>query len=139
MTGRTWLIELSEQACQELLERAIIGRLGVVIDGKPEVFPIGHVVDDGCIVFPTNAGTKMHAALEWPWVGVEVDEIDPDGLTGRSVMVSGKAEEITDAVTIERVAAQRTVPWRTDPSVRWIRVVPTRVTGRQIDIDPPLT
>ena len=88
MAGRTWLTNLPQEECSALLAQAVVGRLGVVIEGKPEVFPICHVYADGCVFFPTNEGTKMHAALQWPWVCFEVDTIASDGLTGRSVMVS---------------------------------------------------
>jgi nitroimidazol reductase NimA-like FMN-containing flavoprotein (pyridoxamine 5'-phosphate oxidase superfamily) len=139
MAGRTWLVELPQATCVELLTQAMIGRLGVVIAGKPEVFPVCHVYLDGFVTFPTNSGTKMHAALEWPWVAFEVDEIDPDGLRGRSVMVSGRAEEVTDPAVIERAAAMRTAPWRTQAGVRWVRIVAEQVTGREIDVEMPLT
>lgn len=139
MTSRTWLTNLREDECAARLAEAVVGRLGVVVDGKPEVFPICHVYADDYVTFPTNEGTKMHAALQWPWVCFEVDTIDPDGSTGWSVMVSGRAEEITDPAEIERVASMRTVPWRSHQPLRWIRIVPTQVTGRRIDVDMPPT
>ena len=132
MASRTWLIELTKETCEELLGTAVVGRLGVIIDGKPQVFPISHVYEGGSVIFPTNDRTKMHAALAWPWVGFEVDGIDADGVHGWSVMVQGRAEEITDADGIERAAARRTAPWRTGESVHWIRIVPTEMTGRRI-------
>lgn len=139
MTQRTWLTSLPQEECAALLRGAVVGRLGVIIDGKPEVFPVCHVYEDGCVIFPTNDGTKMHAALRWPWVCFEVDAIDPDGMTARSVMVSGRAEEISDTAVIERAASIRTLPWRTEQTVRWVRIVPDQVTGRRIDVDAPLT
>jgi nitroimidazol reductase NimA-like FMN-containing flavoprotein (pyridoxamine 5'-phosphate oxidase superfamily) len=138
MAGRTWLIDLPETACVELLERALVGRLGVVIDGRPEVFPVCHVLIDGDVLFATNEGSKMQAALAWPWVAFEVDEVEAGGRTSRSVMVSGHAEHVTDASTIERAVAARTTPWRTGPTVQWIRIVPERITGRQIDAEDPI-
>lgn len=138
MTRRTWLIDIPEEECWSRLTHAVVGRLGVVIENKPEVFPVCHVYVDGYITFPTNEGTKMHAALQWPWVCFEVDMVDPEGVTGWSVMVSGHAEEITDPAAIERAASIRTVPWRTEHTLRWIRIVPTQVTGRRIDGAEPL-
>jgi nitroimidazol reductase NimA-like FMN-containing flavoprotein (pyridoxamine 5'-phosphate oxidase superfamily) len=135
MATRTWLIELSKEACEELLGTAVIGRLGVIIDGKPQVFPISHLYDRGSVIFPTNDRAKMHAALAWPWVGFEVDGIDADGLHGWSVMVQGRAEEITDADVIERAAARRTILWRDGESVHWIRIVATEMTGRRISAE----
>lgn len=135
MASRTWLIELPKEACEELLGKAVIGRLGVIIDGKPQVFPISHVYEGGSVIFPTNDRTKMHAALAWPWVGFEVDGIDADSGHGWSVMLQGRAEEITDADVIERAAARRTAPWRIGESVHWIRIVPTEMAGRRISAE----
>jgi nitroimidazol reductase NimA-like FMN-containing flavoprotein (pyridoxamine 5'-phosphate oxidase superfamily) len=128
----TWLVHLTRAECEELLGTADLGRLGVLVDGKPEVFPVCHVYVDGAIAFPTSDSTKMHAALEWPYVGFEVDGIEDDGMTGWSVMVTGRAEEIEDRAEQERLAALRAVPWRTSPSLRWIRIVPAEISGRRI-------
>jgi nitroimidazol reductase NimA-like FMN-containing flavoprotein (pyridoxamine 5'-phosphate oxidase superfamily) len=128
----TWLVYLTRAECEELLATADLGRLGVLVDGKPEVYPICHVYVDGAIAFPTSPGTKMHAALEWPYVGFEVDGIEDDGMTGWSVMVTGRAEEIDDPVEQQRLAGLRTVPWRTSPSLRWVRIVPSEISGRRI-------
>ena len=132
----TWLSELPPAECEERLRRSELGRLGVVIDGRPAVFPVCHVYLDGMLAFPSRAGTKLHAALSWPFVAFEVDGIDPDGTTGWSVMIAGHAEEITDPATRARLAAARTAPWQTDPSLRWIRVVPSEITGRRITAVP---
>jgi len=134
----TWLVELPRERCQALLGTSELGRLGVVSDGRPEVYPICHVYLDGVIAFPTNVGTKMHSALTWPFVAFEVDGIDEDGLTGWSVMVRGKAEEVEDPLAIERYAAARQVPWRTTPSLRWVRIIPMEISGRQIFAVRPL-
>ena len=138
MQPQTWLLHLSEEDCEERLRGAVVGRVGVLIDGRPEVFPVCHVYQDGCVLFPTNVGTKMHAALQWPYVAFEVDGIDADetsveGLRGWSVMVTGRAEEVTDIAEIERAAALRTMPWQSSPSLRWVRIVPEKITGRRID------
>lgn len=138
MGAQTWLLHLPKEECEGLLRGARIGRLGVVVDGKPEVFPVCHVFQDGCVMFPTNVGTKMHAALAWPYVGFEADGFEVDeaaagGMRGWSVMVTGHAEEVNDAEQVDRATALRTVPWRTSPSLRWVRIVPSTITGRRID------
>src|SRR5690606_31857121 len=114
------------------LASAPMGRLGVIIDGRPEIFPVSHVFDleHRCVAFPTNDGTKLHGALNWPWVAFEADELERDG--GWSVLVVGQAEEVTDPAEIERLSALRDVPWRTGPGTRWLRIVPSKITGRHI-------
>jgi uncharacterized protein len=125
-------MSLSDETCADHLARSAIGRLGVVVGGKPEVFPVCYVYADGRVFFPTNEGTKMHSALEWPWVAFEIDGMEADRSSAWSVMISGQAQEVTDTAQIERVAAMQTVAFRSHGSVRWIEIVPLKVTGRQI-------
>lgn len=134
MTVQTWLINIAPEDCADLLATSALGRLGVVVDGRPEIFPVNHVYDraSGCVVFPTNARTKLHSALNWPWVAYEVDGVEPDGDSGWSVMVVGRAEEITDPDEIARAARDRHVLWRPGDTAHWVRIVPSKVTGRRI-------
>jgi len=134
MTVQTWLIDITPEECEDLLAASSLGRLGVVIDGRPEIFPVNHVLDrtTGTVAFPTNTGTKLHAALHWPFVAYEVDGIAPDGESGWSVLVVGRAEEITDRDEIERLSRQRHVLWRPGETSRWLRIVPDKVSGRRI-------
>jgi uncharacterized protein len=134
MPAHTILIDIDPDDCADLLGCAPIGRLGVVVHGHPEIFPVNHVYDreTGCVVFPTDARTKLHAALNEPEVAFEVDCVSPEGDRGWSVLVVGHAEEITDPDTIARVARQRSVLWRTETRVHWLRIVPSKVTGRRI-------
>jgi uncharacterized protein len=133
MTTSTYLIDIDPVDCADLLAAAPLGRLGVIVDGRPEIFPVNHVYDrlSGCVVFPTNARTKLHASLHWPWVAFEVDGIDGDG-GGWSVLVVGRAETIADPDEIDRVAGERTVLWAAGENTQWVRIVASKVTGRRI-------
>jgi nitroimidazol reductase NimA-like FMN-containing flavoprotein (pyridoxamine 5'-phosphate oxidase superfamily) len=136
MTVETWLEELSEPICQWHLAHAPIGRLGVIVDGVAQIFPVNHVVDEetGHIVFPTNARTKMHAALAGAQVAFEVDGLDEGGHSAWSVLVVGRAEEVTDAAEVERAAEHRLTLWAVGAYTHWVRIVPERVTGRRISV-----
>lgn len=129
----TWLIDIPRQECKELLEPAPLGRLRLVLDGRPEIFPVNHVYDQaaGCVAFRTNAESELHRALDWPWVAYEVDGVEADGKGGWGVSVIGRAEEITEAAEIARLAGERRVLWRSG-TPRSVRIVPTKVTGRRI-------
>ena len=120
----TFLVDIQPDTCADLLEAATLRRLGVILDGRPEIYPVNHIYDraSGCVVFPTNDRTKLHAALNWPWVAFEVDGVD-DGASGWSVLVVGRAEEITDPEEITRLTGQRDVLWRADSAVHWLRIV----------------
>jgi nitroimidazol reductase NimA-like FMN-containing flavoprotein (pyridoxamine 5'-phosphate oxidase superfamily) len=131
---QTWSIHLDEEQSRRLLASTAIGRLGVVVKGRPEIFPVAHVYDEasGCVLFPSRAGTKLDACLDWPWVAFEADGLDLDEQRGWSVLVVGRAEEVTDAEAIARARAERRVPWAAGPAARWLRIVPAKVTGREI-------
>jgi uncharacterized protein len=137
MPVRTWLIDIPIEECRRLLAQAVLGRLGVIVDGRPEIFPVNHVFDanSDCVVFPSKDRTKLRAALSWPWVAFEVDGLGPGNSGGWSVLVVGRAEEVLDAEEIERLAAQRSVLWAAGRSTRWIRIVPSKITGRRISAD----
>jgi hypothetical protein len=134
MTALTYLVDIGPDGCADLLASSTLGRLGVFVDGRPEIFPVNHVYDrpSDAVVFPTNSRTKLRAALNWPWVAFEVDGVDSDDGSGWSVLVVGRAEEITDPDVIARVSSQRHIPWAAGEFARWIRIVPTKVTGRRI-------
>lgn len=130
----TYVVDMHPHDCAQLLASSSLGRLGVVVAGRPQIFPVNHVYDHvrGCVTFPTCDGAKLHAALDWPWVAYEVDGVAADGEAGWSVLVVGRAEEITDEDEIDRLARRRKVPWRAGPGVTWLRIVPTEVSGRRI-------
>jgi nitroimidazol reductase NimA-like FMN-containing flavoprotein (pyridoxamine 5'-phosphate oxidase superfamily) len=133
MTTKSWLVYLSDEECATLLRSTPLGRLAVIVDCHPEIYPVNHVVDDkGGLAFPTTAGTKLHAALEWPSVAFEVDGTEPDGSEGWSVLVVGRAEEITDPEEVARMTRERHVLWAPGDAARWIRVVASKITGRRI-------
>ena len=126
--------EMTEAECVERLCDAPLGRLGVVVDGHPEIFPVTYGFDreTGSVVFESNNRTKAHGALNWPSVAFEVDGLDPDAGHGWSVLVLGKAEAITDVDEVRRVAALQPAVWSPDDTAVWVRVVPSRITGRRV-------
>jgi nitroimidazol reductase NimA-like FMN-containing flavoprotein (pyridoxamine 5'-phosphate oxidase superfamily) len=134
MTTQTWLIHLSEGECESRLAESTLGRLGVIVSGRPEVFPVNYVIDPstGYVAFPAQPGTKLASALDWPWVGFEIDGIEPDGDEGWSVMIVGRAEEVDDCNVVARLRNHQRVGWRRSGTERWLRIVPTKVTGRKI-------
>lgn len=130
----TMLVGLNEDACADLLAAATLGRVGVIVDGRPEIFPVCPVYEPstGSIAFPTNVGTKLSAALHWPFVSFEIDGVDTDGRCGWSVLVTGHAEEVTSPSEVQALEAQRSSLWRSRPGARWLRIVPETTTGRLI-------
>jgi hypothetical protein len=87
---------------------------------------------DGDVVFATDKGSKLDAAVQGTVVSVEVDDIDRIYHTGWSVLVTGVAELLTDPRDIERAHHLPIQPWAPGPHQFFVRVPSTLVSGRQI-------
>jgi nitroimidazol reductase NimA-like FMN-containing flavoprotein (pyridoxamine 5'-phosphate oxidase superfamily) len=99
-----------------LLAGGNLGRVAVVDDRGPVVFPVSFVLDRHTVVFRTEPGTKLHAA----------------GRGGRSVIVRGEITEVTDPAEVARL---RALPLRVQaPGARdhYVRILPAVLTGRRI-------
>ena len=86
-------VALDESACWALLRTAAVGRLAIVVNHRPEIFPLNFVVDHATVVFRTAEGTK----LDWGAgkdVAFEVDGYEPDTGEAWSVVVKGLAREV---------------------------------------------
>jgi hypothetical protein len=126
---------LDVNTCWALLREVAVGRLAVVVDGKPEIFPVNHVVDHGTVVFRTADGTKLSAAVSGD-VAFEADGIDPNG-EAWSVVLKGSAGEIRELDDILAAADLPLIPWHGSPKHRFVRVVPVEVTGRRFAVADP--
>lgn len=130
--GRTWLEHLSPRECWERLAAVGAGRIGVVVDGAPEIYPVNHAVDDKTIVFRTDVGNKLDAIARTPWVCFEVDGFDEHDQTGWSVLVKGRAEDVVTADEVARLADLDIRYWGVGERTHWVRIDPVEVTGRRI-------
>lgn len=131
--ARTGLEVIDPDECRRLLATDEVGRLAVIDGGSPAIFPVNYVVDGEAVVFRTAEGTKLAAGTRHP-VAFEVDAFDRASRTGWSVVVAGHLEEATrfDAATLARVRALPIEPWAGGEKPHWVRLVPTRVSGRRI-------
>jgi nitroimidazol reductase NimA-like FMN-containing flavoprotein (pyridoxamine 5'-phosphate oxidase superfamily) len=130
--GRTWLEHISPTECWALLSATPVGRIGVLNDSAPEIYPVNHVVDRHTIVFRTDPGSKLRGLLRSPAVCYQIDGINPADATGWSVLVKGRAvglhhpDELRDATELPLHY------WTLGDKAHWIRIVPDEITGRRI-------
>jgi nitroimidazol reductase NimA-like FMN-containing flavoprotein (pyridoxamine 5'-phosphate oxidase superfamily) len=128
------LVDLDRRECEELLATCTVGRLAVVVAGRPHIVPVNYATPGGgVIVFRTAAGTVVtEASLQD--VAFEIDQLDPATRSGWSVEVHGYGREIGDAVDEESVRLRQLalVPWAPGERVEWFEIRPTAVTGRRI-------
>lgn len=125
---------LGVSECWARLRGQSVGRLAVVVDGTPEIFPVNHVVDHGSIVFRTADGTKFRAAVGGRRVAFEVDGFDRDSGQAWSVLAKGAALEIRDLYAALEVMELAVHPWHAGPKPRYVRIEPDEVTGRAFQV-----
>jgi nitroimidazol reductase NimA-like FMN-containing flavoprotein (pyridoxamine 5'-phosphate oxidase superfamily) len=129
--------EIPRDECLRLLGRRGIGRLGFVLSGRPLVFPVNYALDGEDVVFRTAAGSKLDGTVG-SWVAFEVDGIDPMYHSGWSVVVQGRATEITAPFELDRLMRLPLQPWDGGDKHHWVRIAAEAVTGRQIgDVGSP--
>ena len=129
---RTRLEVLDREECLSLLRRHTVGRLAVVGDDRrPYVFPVNYALDGSAVVFRTDRGTKLHLA-DGRWVAFECDGIDTLYHTGWSVLVSGVAEEVSNAAEVVRLSKLPLGGWCPGAHPRWVRIRSMGISGRRI-------
>lgn len=129
-------LELGESECWVLLREAVVGRLAVVVDGAPDVYPVNHVVDGGTVVFRTAEGTKLAAAVG-EQVAYEVDGYDAGTGQAWSVVLKGRATQVHGLYDVIDTMDLPLQPWHAGPKPRLVRIEPVSVTGRQFRTDVP--
>ncbi len=124
---------LDRRACLELLAQGVIGRLAIVVTGAPRIMPVNYVLDDEEIVFRSGPGSKLAAAERGP-ACFEIDSFDRSTRTGWSVVASGRLEEITphQSAALDAARHLRIDPWAGGAKSHWMRLIPSRITGRRI-------
>ena len=123
---------LSFLECEQLLERGVIGRIGILSAGEPVILPVNYRYVGGSIVFRTARGEKSDAAAMEKPVAFEIDDWDPGNEKGWSVLVKGTAYEI-DSDHRAAVDAASLRPWaRAVERDIWVRIVPNEITGRRL-------
>lgn len=128
---RTRLQVLDRAECFALLARCSLGRIAVVADDQPLVFPVNFALHNHTIVFRTDVGTKLRGALRG-LVAFECDGVDPVYHTGWSVLVNGPAEEVHNRAEIAELERVPLGTWSPGSKPVWIRIHTPTVSGRRI-------
>ena len=131
MTSRGLEI-LSTDECLDLLRSRTFGRVAVQIGGAPAILPVNYALLNDEVVFRTDPGTKLSAALMRTMVAFEVDDTDPATRGGWSVLVVGYSEEIRDRATRARVDALGLEPWVTEGLDFVVHIRTRTMTGRRL-------
>jgi nitroimidazol reductase NimA-like FMN-containing flavoprotein (pyridoxamine 5'-phosphate oxidase superfamily) len=120
---------LDEAECLRLISPGGLGRL--VYSGRFDltVLPVNYRLHDGSIVFRTAAHGIAGAEYR---VAFEVDDVDLAAQEGWSVLIQGSAHHVDSEAERAAVAEAGVEPWAGGDRQLFIRVTPSRITGRRI-------
>ena len=137
MSDRT-IEELGEAECLRLITPGGVGRIAYTSRRFGlAVLPVNYRFYDGAVVFRTSEHGPLDEDLRTGItdadykVTFEIDDIDLTRREGWSVLIQGPAHHVTES---ERAAAAlpEIDTWPPGERELFIRIVPSRVTGRRI-------
>ncbi|HVL07293.1 MAG TPA: pyridoxamine 5'-phosphate oxidase family protein [Acidimicrobiales bacterium] len=130
--GSNALEVLDEGECLALLGAAEVGRVGVVVDGQPLIFPVNHVLEGRSILVRTDS-SRMLGGASLSKVAFEADGFDAGARSGWTVLAEGIGNDVTEALdaTSERLQAVPVAPWAPGPKPRLLRIDVRTITGRR--------
>jgi uncharacterized protein len=124
------LTELGREECLRLLAGRLVGRVVFTEAALPAAHPVAYLLDGDEVLFRTANGGKLAAATLRHVVAFQVDEIDPIGRTGWSVLGVGQAYEVTDLRRLTDLAARMPTPWASNHDAHTVAIPLQRLTGR---------
>lgn len=123
--------------CWELLAAGIVGRLALIVDNHPEIFPVNYVLERRSIVFRSAGGTKVWGAEAARPAALEIDGYDSRNEEAWSVVARGETEVISSQEEKAAVAALHLEPWQPGTKDNYIRLTPRVLTGRRFKVNKP--
>ena len=129
---------LDEAVCLRLISAGGVGRIGYTGRFGPTVVPVNYALYEGTIVFRTGQDSPMGEDLRTgieqaeAKVAFEIDEISPATREGWSILVQGSAHPVDSEAERAVVMRSGVKAWAGGEKELFVRVVPTRITGRRI-------
>ena len=128
------LVELDRDERLRLLAATSLGRLAVNVEGwAPVIRPVNYVFDESSqsVVFRSGEGSKLTALVTAGEAAFEIDGVEPDARTAWSVIVTGVAEEVTNAADVHRLEQLGLHSSAPGEKPHWLRIRATVVSGRR--------
>jgi hypothetical protein len=129
---------LDEAECLRLISPGGLGRLAYSGRFDLTVLPVNYRLHEGSIVFrtaqnsPTDEDLRTGIAGAEYRVAFEVDDVDSAVREGWSVLIQGSAHHVDSESERASLAGAGVEPWAGGDRQHFIRITPTRITGRRI-------
>lgn len=130
--------ELSTEECLRLAAGQEVGRIAFAGRFGLLVVPVNYRLWQDTIVFRTAEHGIMDEDLRTGiadaeyQVAFEIDEIDHRARAGWSVIIQGPAHHVTAEQERAEVAQAGVSPWPGGTRELYMRIAPTRITGRRV-------
>ncbi|MCA2229267.1 pyridoxamine 5'-phosphate oxidase family protein [Nonomuraea aurantiaca] len=126
---------LDRDACLALLSTVVIGRVAWAASGNDlKVVPVNFVLDGDSIVFRTARGGKLDAIQHGVPLVFEADDVEPALHAGWSVVLSGRAEVITDRGQVSCLEQLIGAPWAAMTEPVFVRLPLHEISGRRLPL-----
>lgn len=129
--------ELTKEESLRLLASVPFGRIVYTSGALPAVRPAGHLVLGGELIIRAGLGAAITPTADGAGVvmAYEADQIDPERLSGWSVMVTGRARQVADEALATRYS-ESLCQWASGGKDTVITITAEVVAGFRIDPVP---
>ena len=129
--------KLTFDECWDLLAASVVGRLALIVDGHPEIFPVNFVIEHRSIVFRTAGGTKLWQSSKETPAAFEIDGYDPDSQEAWSVVARGTTTLVDSSTEQAAADALGLEPWEPGDKSHYVRLILQVLTGRRFRVAAP--
>ncbi|HTS97351.1 MAG TPA: pyridoxamine 5'-phosphate oxidase family protein [Streptosporangiaceae bacterium] len=132
------LEEVDETESLRLISPGGVGRIAYTGRFGPTVLPVNYRLYEGTIVFrtaqdsPTDEDLRTGIAHAEYKVAFEIDDFSLGEREGWSVLIQGGAHHVDSEVERAAVLQAGVEAWPEGEREHFIRITPTRITGRRI-------
>jgi len=123
---------LSDEQSWELLASEKVGRLVVVVNGRPEIYPVNYAVRDRKVYFRSGEGSKLAELTVYPQVAFQVDHIEANDAW--SVVLHGRAHILQHFSDVQAVDALGLTTWVPDSKFNYVELVTSETSGRRFSL-----
>ena len=130
---------LGDDDALALLASRHLGRIAFAHEHWPVILPVNYLFEDPTVVIRTDDGIKLTDA-PFNAVAFEVDDADPGGQWGWSVLIQGPAFDITSADDDRSTKLRSTkfATWAPGERGHWLSVTAVNFSGRYFGDIPAL-
>ncbi len=133
------ITKLSTRESLDFLSGKSFGRLAVVLNGKPDIFPINFLIhaitgDHAVAYIRTSPGNKLFAIASGLPVALEADEVE--GSSALSAIVYGKGRIVRQPQELELVESLGLYAWIADWKPEFVAIDIDQISGRRFILGP---